>query len=153
MAPGSFAKTPAAASRARARTGTRGEPALRFAFGLGLGFSLGFGRRFGCNTEVHPFEDGQLRGVTLALVQLHDAGVTAVALFVSGSDFVEEDLHGIFLVQPGGGNAAVVQGAAFAQRDHFLGHGTGRLGLRQGGRDAVVLDEAANQIGQHRIPV
>jgi hypothetical protein len=54
-------------------------------------------------------------------------------------------------MEPGGGQAAVVQSAALAQGDHLLGDGPGGFGLGQGRDDAAVFDEAANQAGQHAI--
>src|SRR5881296_1110193 len=47
--------------------------------------------------------------------------------------------------------AAVVQGAALAEGDHFFGDRTSGFGLGQRGRDAFVFDEAANQVGQHGV--
>ena len=55
------------------------------------------------------------------------------------------------LTQAGGGQAAVMEGAALAERHHFLRDGAGGLGLGQRGRDAPVLDQAANQVRQHRV--
>src|SRR5690349_20245469 len=49
----------------------------------GLGFGSGSlrGRRLD-GGQIHPFEDGELRGIALALVHLHDARITAVAVFL-----------------------------------------------------------------------
>ena len=58
------------------------------------------GRTFSRLLErVHPFEDGALRGVALALVHADDAGVAAVAFLERGRDFLEQDFRGVFLVQ------------------------------------------------------
>ena len=46
-----------------------------------------------------------------------------------------------------------VNRARFAEREKFLRHGAGRLGLRERGSHPLVLDEAANQICQHRVPM
>ena len=69
-----------------------------------------------------------------------------MALFKRGGDLIEEDMHHVFVLTPsgsskgafllgsslevraavlsqaGGGQAAVVQGAAFAQGDHLVSH-------------------------------
>src|SRR5438067_11960313 len=70
-----------------------------FGFG-GFGFfgGSGFGRGFGEDGEVNPFENGALGGVALALVEANDTGVTAAALFLGGCNFVEEDFYGVFLM-------------------------------------------------------
>src|SRR5262245_28239661 len=89
--------------------------------GFCLGFRLGLGRDgFGAG-EVGPFEDRFFGGVALAGVQLDDAGVPAVAALLRWSDFVEEDFNGVFLLQePRTREAAVVDGAALAESDHFF---------------------------------
>src|SRR6266702_4064547 len=116
--------------------------------GLGFGGSLRHVQR-----QVHPFEDGALGGVTLALVEADDSGVAAVALFLRRGDLVEEDFHGVLLMKTRGGQAAVVEGAALAEGDHFLGDRAGGFGFGQRGGHAFVFDEAANQVGEHRISV
>jgi hypothetical protein len=92
-----------------------------------------------------------LGGIALALVQPHDTGVSAVALFLRGSNFGEEDLHGVFLVEPGDGEAAVVNGAAFAEGHHLFRYGTGGFGFGDGGNDAFMFDEAADQVPEHGV--
>jgi len=119
-----------------------------FSFGLG---GRGFGRRW--DGLVHPFQDGLLGGVAAAQPQPYDARIASVPLFVRGRNFVEQQFDGIFLVEARCGQAPMVDGAAFAQGDHFFGYGTGCFGLGEGGGDAAVFDEAANQVGQHRIAV
>ena len=52
-----------------------------------------------------------------------------------------------------GGEAAGLDGAAFAERDDLFGHGARGLGLGERGGDAFVFDEAANQVGEHRVAV
>jgi hypothetical protein len=44
-----------------------------------------------------------------------------------------------------------MNGAALAERDHFFGDGTRGLGLGQSRRHALVFDQAANEVGQHRV--
>ena len=46
-----------------------------------------------------------------------------------------------------------MNGAALAEGNHLLGDGSGGLGFGQSGHDAFMFDEAANQVGKHRIPV
>lgn len=75
-------------------------------FGLFGRLALGSGIR--ASGKVHPFEDGALAGVALALAQLNDAGIAAVAFFLARSNLAEEDFNGVLLVQARGGKAAVM---------------------------------------------
>ena len=90
-------------------------------------------------------------GIALALVQADDAGVATLAFGLGGREFVEEDAHHVILVKAGGGQTAIVEGAGFAKGDHFLGDGAGGLGFGKGRGDALVLDQAAHQVGQHGV--
>src|SRR5256885_9421323 len=70
---------------------------LRFAFGFFF-FRFGFGSRFrrgrfDGERHIHPFENSALAGIALALIEAHNAGVTATALFLRRSDLIEENLH------------------------------------------------------------
>ena len=94
-----------------------------------------------------------MTGIALALPELNDAGIAAMTLLLGRSNFGKEDFDGVFLVEPGGGEAPIVEGAAFAEGDQFFGDGTGGFGLGQGGCDAFVLNEAANEVGEHCVPV
>src|SRR6266446_7420691 len=135
-----------------------------FEFPSGSG-SLGFvwfgsvcGLSFGRNLrrlerQVHPFQDGALGGVTLPLVEADDSCVAAMALFLGRGDLVEENFHRVLLVKTRGGQAAIVEGAALAEGDHFLGDRAGGLGFGQRGGHTFVFDEAANQVGEHCISV
>src|SRR5581483_3735626 len=129
------------------RLGLRSRFLLRFPFLLLLRSG-----RFG-HGHIHPLENRELGGVALPLMQLHDARVAAAAFLLGGRDFVEQDPDRVFLVQTRRRQPAVVQRPGLAEGDHLFGHRTRRLGLRQGGRHALVLDQAANQVGQHCVPV
>src|ERR1035437_2128006 len=143
---------PQAARLLRLRLGLGGFGLGRFCFdGFGFADGRGLGGRRRGSNEVHPFEDGALGGVALALVHLDDAGVAAVAVFEGGGDVCEEGFGGVFLAQTGGGQTAGVEGAFLAKGDEFLGDGPRGLGLGEGGGDAFVLDEAANEVGEHRV--
>src|SRR5258705_5670742 len=74
-----------------------------------------------------------------------------MTLFLAGSDFVEQDLNGVFLMQARGSQAAIVKGAALAEGDHFFSDGARGFGFGQGGGDAFVFDEAADQVCEHGI--
>jgi hypothetical protein len=56
-------------------------------------------------------------------------------------------------VQTRRGQTARLNGVALAERDHFLGDGTRGLGLRERRGYAFMLDKAANEVRQHRIPM
>jgi hypothetical protein len=94
-----------------------------------------------------------LGSVAGALAELNDASVTAAAIFLGRSDFGEQDFYRVFLMEAGYGQSAGSEGTAFAKRDHFFRHRTGRFGFGQGGSDALMLNEAANQIGEHGVAV
>src|ERR1019366_8889475 len=104
-------------------------------------------------SEVHPFEDSLLGGITLALVELEDPGVAPATLLLRGSDLVEQNLHRVLLVETRGGDATIVKGPVLAERDHLLGDGPRGFGFGQGGGDAFVYDQAADHVGEHRVPV
>jgi hypothetical protein len=118
---------------------------------LGCGGGLGFFGRSGFGREFDPFEDRFLGGVALALIQADDAGVAAATIFLAGSDFVEENFYGVFLVEAGGGEAAIMERATLAEGYHFFSDGAGGFGFGQSGGDAFVFDEAANQVREHRV--
>ena len=57
----------------------------------------------------------------------------------------------IGVAQARDGEAAGVQIAALAERHQFFDHRTKVLGLRQRGRDLLVLDERLRHVGEHRL--
>src|SRR5207249_8773147 len=97
--------------------------------------------------------DGELGGVPSTLAELDDAGVTAATFLLGGSDLVEQDAHGVLPVKTGSRQTAVMQRAILAERDHFLSHRARGTGPRHGGGHVLVLDQAADQIRQHRVAV
>jgi hypothetical protein len=56
------------------------------------------------------------------------------------SDLIEENLHGIFLVQSGSRQAAMVKGTLFTKSDHFLSNRSGCFSLSQSRRHSAMLD-------------
>ena len=129
---------------------------LAFFIGFLVAFFLCFGLfflRLGLRSEleVDPFDDGALSGIALTLVQANDSRVAAVAILEAGRNVFEENLGGIFLMQSRNGQTTMMDGAALAERDHFLGHGSRGFGFGQGGCDAPVFDQAADQVGEHGI--
>lgn len=119
---------------------------LGFFFGLSFLFGLGFGREF-----FDPFEDGELGGVALPLVEADNASVATGAVFEERRDVLEEHFYGVFLMQARSRETAVVERAALAERDHLFGDGTRSLGLRHSGPDPFVLNQAADQVREHRV--
>ena len=124
---------------------------------LGFNYRFGFFRRFaflgldGSNGHIDPFKDSEMPGIALALAQFHNPCITAMALLLERSDFVEEDADHVLLVQSCSSHAAVMQSALFAQGDHLFGHRARCFGLGQSGGDPFMFDEAANQVGKHRV--
>jgi hypothetical protein len=94
-----------------------------------------------------------MSGIALALPKFDNSGVAAMAFFLRRGYLVEKNFHGIFLMQPGSGESPIVDAPSLAQGDHFLSHRAGGFRLSQRGGDAFVFDEAANQVGKHRIAV
>src|SRR5688572_15948565 len=91
------------------RTGLRefSEASRNLARGSGLLVFLGrCGRGF--RREIHPFEDGLLGGITLALIQANDAGVTTSTLLEGRRDLIEQDVHDVFLLAPRGANGGTL---------------------------------------------
>ena len=121
----------------------------------GRGFFGGgcFGFWFNYNREVHPFEDGAFSSVALALVQTNDSSVTTVAFFLRGSNFVEQNFYRVLLMKTRDGKTPIMDSAALAERDHLLSHGPSGFRLGNGGDDALVLDETANQVSEHGVAV
>jgi len=87
----------------------------------------------------------------LALVHLDDASVATTAIFLGGSDLVEENLNHVFLVKAGNGEAAVMDGAGFAEGNHLFSDAASGLGLREGRFDTLVLDKATHKVGEHGV--
>ena len=87
------------------------------------------------------------------MIKANNASVTAASLFLRRGDFVEENFDDIFLVQAGSREAAIVRAAALAESDHFFGYGSGGFGFCERGRDPLMLNKTADQVGQHGIAV
>jgi hypothetical protein len=68
--------------------------------------------------------------------------------FVFGGSF---EVRTALVSQARRDETAIVDGAALAEGHDLLSNGAGCLGFRQGGGDALVLDQAANHVRQHRI--
>ena len=79
-----------------------------------------------------------------------DAQVSAFAVAETGSDGVEELVHGGAGHEVGQGLAARRQIAALAQRDHLLDQRTQGFGLGHGGLDSFFEDERSHQVPQQR---
>src|ERR1041385_7616935 len=82
-------------------------------FRLGFFFLLRFGGGLGLSDDRHidPFEDGALAGIALSLIEPNYSRVTTTTVFLGRRDFVEEDLHGVFLMEAGSGETTIVQRA------------------------------------------
>src|SRR5687768_526639 len=75
--------------------------------GLGLRRLNRF-RRLG--RQIDPLQNSRFSSVTLALAETDNARVTTMTLHLLGSDLVEENLYGIFLMQTSRSQAAMVNG-------------------------------------------
>ena len=114
----------------------------------------GGGRGGGCHgrlqlRQVDDLDERHRRAVRLALAQLHDAAVPALAVLRGLCHFREELGNDLRLRERGQGLPAGVEGGLLGQGDELLHVGAESLGLGQGGGDAAVADEAASLVGQH----
>ena len=111
-----------------------------------MGLLGGSGGVFGCGLgggggAFYQFDVGHGGSVAAAGAQFDDASVAAGPVFEAGGDFVEEAADDFFVVDDGGGLAAGVESAAFAEGDHALGDGSDGLGLGLSGDDGFVSEE------------
>jgi hypothetical protein len=99
-----------------------------------------------------------------------DASVSTLAVFENRGNFIKQHTHDILLAsldhfclgrkhslgimpqarchEPSG-----VNGAALTERHHLFRYWSSSFGFSQSGGHAFVGDQAANQIGQHGIPM
>jgi hypothetical protein len=110
-----------------------------------------------------------LRGVTLALIHLDDSCVATWTGLECGCQFLEQDTNDVLLspplfaislasvqgswllTKPGSGQTSGMESAAFAKGDELFSNGTGGTGLGKGCGDSLMFNEAADEIGEHRI--
>jgi hypothetical protein len=128
-----------------------------------------FGGEFLGHRNLNPFKDGTLSRVTLALIHFDDASVATRPGLKCGCQFFEQDTHNVFLrppflsvslapvqgpgllAKPGSSKATGVESPAFAKGDELFGDRPCGAGLGEGGGDSFMFDEAADEIGKHRI--
>jgi hypothetical protein len=98
-------------------------------------------------------EQADLSAVADAFAQLDDPGVAAVTVGIARSHFFEDLLDGVFVVDLGHGQTAMMQGGFFAEGDHLFRQAAAGLGLRHRGPDLTVRagEQAADHVGEHRI--
>src|SRR6185437_9590867 len=87
--------------------------------------------------------------VAVAEARLQDADVAAVAVGVAGSQHGEQLADLLDVTDLADRLAARMQVAALGQRHQLLDEGPQLLGLRQGGDDLLVLDQAGRHVGEH----
>lgn len=93
----------------------------------------------------HDLDDDHPSVVALAGTELHDAGVTTVAISPHALRGLVENLgHEILVAELGDSKAARVQVALLGPRDDGLGEAAERLCTGLGGLDAVIGDMSAS---------
>ena len=98
--------------------------------------------------------DQRDRGVVaLAVTQLDDAGVAAVAISELRTDLVEQLLNCVVVVEQLGNVAAICESAALCLGNQLLNVRTQQLGLGVGGLNLAVLDELLREVGQNLLLV
>lgn len=115
---------------------------LGFLFFLGALFFLAFD--FGGDDDIfeaNQFEDSHGRGVSGAIAELDNAGITAVPIGKLGGDFVEQYLDYIFLRDIAEDMPAGGKGAFLGEGDEVFGFGTDVLGLSESSSNTLVLEE------------
>ena len=91
---------------------------------------------------VDELDDGNGRGIAVAIAGLQHARVAAGAVLVARRQRVEELLDHGLVAHARGGEPARVEVAALGQRDVLVDHALQVLGLGQRGDDLLVPDEA-----------
>src|SRR4029453_6446976 len=102
---------------------------------------------------IDPLNECHRSGVALALAELDNARVTAVALGRSRRDVVEEFLDSILLPQSRQGGPARVNRSSFAEGHHLFRERSNRFRFGQSCFDALMLDQGANLIREQRFAV
>ena len=88
-------------------------------------------------------------GIAGPLANADDAGVATLPVGMLFAEVGEQFLDEVLLAEEGDGLPALVQGATLGESDHPVGVLADFLGFGNGGGDAAVLNQAADQIGQH----
>src|SRR5262245_60107674 len=104
---------------------------------LGLFFDLQLG--------ADQLDQGHFRGVALAPPETEDAQVPAGAIDEARRERVEELLHDGRVVDVAGHEAPGVEPFPLRERDELLGEGPQRLRPRDGGADALLVEERCRQ--------
>src|SRR6185369_16530466 len=121
----------------------------RFSFHL-LFFRRFFLDRWCC---IDPLNECHRSGVALALAELDNARVTAVALGRSRRDVLEEFFDSILVPQSRQGSPARMNRSSFTEGHHLFRERSNRFRFGQSCFDALMLDQRANLIRQHRFAV
>ena len=108
--------------------------------------------------EGHPTKGDATRSfdarhggvVALAVAELQDARVAAVAVGVARPDLGEELVGHLLVAQVRDDLAVVVEPALLGLGDDLLGHRAQRLGLGLGGDDALGGHEGRDEVGHHQ---
>src|SRR5262249_41819642 len=99
---------------------------------------------------VDQLDQGERRGVTVAVPELRDPGVPPLPARVSGRDLVEELLHAALLADQRRRPAAGMEAPLLAERDHPITPAAELLGLGVGRADDLVTEERGDEVPEQR---
>src|SRR5271166_6333887 len=99
---------------------------------------------------AEELDDGKLGAVADAPASANDSRVAAGTIRESRSEIAEEFLRGAGGHQEGRRLAPGMKRIALSERDHALCQRTRRLGAKQRGVDAFLLDEVGDEVAQRR---
>ena len=107
-------------------------------------FSFFFCRCAGFN----KLEEAHFCSITLAAAEFDDAGVTAVAFSIVGSDFSKEFADCFNIAETGDCKTAMMQSTAFCHGNKTFSKNSCFFGFDNGGFDFTVFDQSADHIGE-----
>ena len=102
---------------------------------------------------VNPLDKCDWCRIALTLAELNDASVTAISRCSARRDVIEQFFDGVFLPQHGQRGTPRVDRTVLAQRHHFFRERANGFRFRERGFNALVLDQAANLIGEQCLPM
>ena len=102
---------------------------------------------------IHQLDQRHRRVVAYAESELENAQITAGALGVARTEFVEELVHGVLVAEAIERDPAVGKRRFFGQRDQRLGDAAQLLRFGQRGADRFVRQKRVGHVPQHRQPM
>ncbi len=98
---------------------------------------------------LNELDQAHFSGITATETQLVDAGVTTIALGISGSNHVKKVFDSITAAEFGESQTAAVKITFFAGGDEFFRETTEFFGLDESGLDLTVDEQTVRHVGEH----